>query len=240
METKDTCINCGKSLEPAFAYCPSCGQSTKVKRLTLRYWFKILRKKVIDIDSDFLRLLLDLIRRPGYAIKEYLAGKRKQYYEPFKFLTFMLALSVFVNEYFHILEKIPGGKTVASDFAYRHYNLLILINVPLMAFYTWLLFRRRGYNFAELLAAQAYVGGFRTLFFVLILSPLFYFQPEHTVVAVLLYMIAWIGYVVWVYLQLLGPPVLATVLKTIMAVLLTQFTITIGLSLLVLQEKWHQ
>ena len=94
MEVKDTCINCGKALEPDFRFCPSCGQSTKVKRLTLRYWFKILRKKVIDIDSDFLRLLLDLIRRPGYAIKDYLSGKRKQYYEPFKFLTFMLALSV--------------------------------------------------------------------------------------------------------------------------------------------------
>lgn len=35
METKKTCINCGGSLEPRFSFCPDCGQTTKVKRLTL-------------------------------------------------------------------------------------------------------------------------------------------------------------------------------------------------------------
>jgi hypothetical protein len=236
-ETAHRCTNCESTIQPEFKYCPECGQKTQVGRLTLSYWLQVLRKKVIDIDSDFLRLLLDLTRKPGHTIKAYLSGKRKQYYEPFKFLTFMLALSVFVNEYFHILENIPGGKTPASDFAYRHYNLLILINVPLTAFYTWLLFRRRGYHFAELLAAQAFLGGYRTLFFVLILAPLLYFQPEHGVMALFLYVIAWMGYFTWANLQLLGKPLLATILKTIAVTLLTQMTITLGLSMLLLVQK---
>lgn len=82
-----TCKNCGRQTETRF--CPDCGQSTAVKRLEMATIVRDLPSIVLNVDRGFLYNVVQLVTRPGYAIKDYLDGRRKPFQHP---LTFMLII----------------------------------------------------------------------------------------------------------------------------------------------------
>lgn len=80
------CLNCGHPLDMSDKYCPSCSQANSTKKLTLIDFFDEFFSNIISYDSRLLKTLAALLLRPGRITKDYIAGKRVSYTNPFRFL----------------------------------------------------------------------------------------------------------------------------------------------------------
>ncbi len=225
------CKNCEHPLQAQDNYCSYCGQSAKTKRLQFKQVRKDLLKKFLHADSGILHLTKALAIRPGLAIGEYIAGKRKDYYEPLKYLTFTVGISVLLTAYFDLMEVNTPNANPVSAFVAGHIDLIFLIAVPIAAAFSWLLFLRKGFNYAEHLALHAFLGGFRTVFYLLVFTPLVVLYREHYSTILMVYFSLWIAYIAWANVQLMGGPKWLTILKTVVIMALTQVIITIIISI---------
>ena len=223
------CLNCESPLEKGQKFCPRCGQSAKVKRLNIREIRKDVLTKFLHTDSGIIHLTRELALRPGVVALEYVQGKRKKYYNPLKYLTLSAGISVFINEYFHLMEAASGKSNPGTEIATRYFNLIILLSVPVAACFTWLLFRKKGFNYAETLSLHAYLGGFRTVFFIVIFTPLVVWFREYYYTCLMIYLVAWIVYTAWAKVQFFGGPVWLTVLKAVLVIFFNQVVVSIGI-----------
>ncbi len=234
------CLNCGKPIRAKHRFCPKCGQSAKVSRLSLREIRNDLQKRVLHAETGILHLTTELARRPGKVALEYVEGRRKKYYNPLKYLTLSAGISVFINEYFHLLERMSEHPNPGSEIATRYFNLIILCSVPVSAFFSWLFFRRKGFNYTEHLVLHAYLGGFRTVFFILIFTPLVVWLPKFYYPALSVYLAAWLAYLIWAKIQFFGRPAWLTGLKAFLVLLCNQIVVTvaIGLAIYLRRKAW--
>ena len=121
------CQNCGETYSGN--YCPTCGQTHKVKRFDIPVITKELIVNIIDFDHGFLRSFIELFWRPGYMMRDYLAGHRVDYIKPFKSI-FVLATiylvaahlldpKAFIKKEVAKLEDIP---TISQQLATDTFN----------------------------------------------------------------------------------------------------------------------
>lgn len=82
-----TCPNCGQHHSGNF--CSNCGQSTKELNRPFGEMFKDLMDSLFEFDTRFVRSLKPLLIKPGFLTSEYVAGRRKSYYPPFKLFIFI-------------------------------------------------------------------------------------------------------------------------------------------------------
>lgn len=80
------CLNCGHPLELSDRYCPNCSQANSTKHLTIRDFLDELFEDMVRFDTRLVRTLQTMLWRPGRISKEFIAGKRKTYANPFRFL----------------------------------------------------------------------------------------------------------------------------------------------------------
>lgn len=80
-----SCLNCQTPLDQADAYCHQCGQLNTTKRLALKDFFSEFFTNFISYDSKLWRTITQLLTRPGFVTREYCAGKRSRYANPFRF-----------------------------------------------------------------------------------------------------------------------------------------------------------
>lgn len=85
------CTNCKHPLDISDKYCPSCSQANSTKKLTLKDFFDEFFASLISYDSRLLKTLSALLTKPGKITRDYIAGKRVSYTNPFRFL---LSLSI--------------------------------------------------------------------------------------------------------------------------------------------------
>ena len=85
------CLNCGHPLDLSDKYCPNCSQANSTKKLTLFDFFEEFFSNYISYDSKLWQTLAALLLKPGKITKEFIAGKRLSYTNPFRFL---LSLSI--------------------------------------------------------------------------------------------------------------------------------------------------
>lgn len=221
------CKNCESPLRPEDRFCPQCGQAAKTKRLKIRQIRKEALKRTLHADSGILYLTKALALRPGIVAREYFAGKRKKYYEPLKYLSLTVGISALVTAYFDLMSDGSGHQNPVSAFVAKHVNIIFFLSVPLAAAYSRLLFRKKGFNYAEHLTLHAFLGGFRTVFFLLIFTPLIVLFREHYNAILLLYFAIWGAYVAWANTQLMGKPYWLSILNTVLILVLTQATISV-------------
>ncbi|MEO0332764.1 MAG: DUF3667 domain-containing protein, partial [Bacteroidota bacterium] len=82
-------------------------------RITLHYlWQEILSS--LSWDKGFFFTCKQLLINPGAAIKEYLAGERKRYSNPIRFLVFATALASFVIIKLDLIGRALGEDILAS------------------------------------------------------------------------------------------------------------------------------
>ena len=99
------CLNCGETYEGNF--CPTCGQTHKTPRFDIKDLFKNILSEAINIEHGFMRNFLELFWRPGYMVRDYLSGKRKDYHKPFQTI-FVLATIYLVAA--HLLDPKSFAK----------------------------------------------------------------------------------------------------------------------------------
>lgn len=89
------CINCNTTFRGD--YCPCCGQSANISRLTLKQGAEDLLGIFTNFDSGFLHTCLELLARPGYMIRDYLNGKRQGYVKPMQMLFLTGTIRLFTD-----------------------------------------------------------------------------------------------------------------------------------------------
>lgn len=222
----NTCLNCQQENQASYKFCPSCGQKSSVHRINTSFLFHEVVHAFTHADSGIFYLVKELAMKPGEVIKEYVAGARKKYYNPFNFFLITVAISAFLSAYFHLFDININSPNPVSAMTTRMVNWIFIASVPIQSFFTWLFFRKKKYNFAENIIFHCFLGGFRFIFFLLIFTifvSLFRQQYYYVLgVYLLLYMI----FVVWAAKQFFEENIWFTILKVTAAFLLNQVLIT--------------
>jgi hypothetical protein len=158
-----TCKNCGHQFD--LNYCPSCGQKASVKKLEMKSLLQELPNALWHLDRGFLYNCIELFKRPGYAIKDYLDGKRKRFYHPLSFMLIILGtMYVLMNlmqvHYYDPIQDAGMSETEASVWKeydatqqawIRLYKWYIPFYLPWMSlvYWTWLRVMKMKYTYAE-------------------------------------------------------------------------------------------
>lgn len=102
-EEYHTCPTC--KTEYQGNYCPRCGQSARIGRYSFKNAFLLF----LDVwglgNRGMFRSIRDLVLRPGYMIRDYLAGMQMAYFPPFKMFFLLTTLSLIISTGFNIKGK---------------------------------------------------------------------------------------------------------------------------------------
>ena len=166
-----TCPNCQTELQGK--YCHQCGQKQH-GRITLGFIFNEFFKHVFDLESPFINTVKGLTIRPGTTCLEYVNGIRKSITSPIQYLiiTITVHFIIYYTLDLNYLEmsgmnpqEINGisSATVKSDFdnigefIANNIKVLMLMYIPIYAFFTSIFFKRKAYNYAENLILATYL-----------------------------------------------------------------------------------
>jgi hypothetical protein len=175
------CTNCSTAILPGQKYCPNCGQKAPTPRLTLHEIGAEFLHALVHVDRSALSLIWQLLVRPGVVARDYVAGKRKRYFGPFAFLVVTVAFTsavIAISGFQAVTTDSPNG---LASFLQQHINLLFFFDVPLLAAACRLVGIREPFNYAEYLVLTSYSGGLHTLFYALIVIPVWYVLRSDTV-----------------------------------------------------------
>jgi len=187
-----SCLNCGRSLDPALAYCGHCGQKGDTHRLEVADIGHAAVHFFSHADHSALALLRDLALRPGRVAREYVSGRRRKHFSPFTFVLVVVGVASLVmaaSGSVNFQGMAPPNPV--SAFLQRNLNLVILIQLPLLALFQWALFRREQLHFAEHLAVASYASGFRAIFFTALVIPVWMLSGWSYRVIVFGYLVLW-------------------------------------------------
>jgi hypothetical protein len=220
------CRNCGSALSATQRFCGQCGQKSPTGRLRTYDLLHELLHAFTHVDNSFAALLRALVRRPGRVAREYVAGHRKRYFGPFAFLVIMAGVSTLVIQSTGFVVQASGSGNAVSALVQKHVNLVMLLQVPVLALWCMLLFRRDKLHFAEHAVLAAYLSGIRTIFFLLIELPIFYLVKDHGfgTLSTIGYLVLWLGYFGFGASQFYTGHRLGLWLRGVLAAVLTQLT----------------
>ncbi len=78
------CLNCNYQLDPAFEYCPSCGQENNNNQVSFKSLISDFLSNYFSLDSRFGRSFKPFFIKPGLLTKEFIDGKRVKYANPIR------------------------------------------------------------------------------------------------------------------------------------------------------------
>lgn len=180
------CLNCGKDYDGS--YCPHCGQSHATHRITWGNFWRNFVMNGIGLQGTLPHTIIELFYRPGFLIRDYLAGKRQHYTNPFRMLLLTAAifilfngmglggnlkesateLSLSMNQSQAMTAQEAASTNMLAqgmmDKMYGNFGTFNLLLILTMTVPFWLVFRRAGQyrnqplNISEAATAMAFVG----------------------------------------------------------------------------------
>lgn len=158
------CLNCDNPVPDKF--CSKCGQKADTHRITARHFvIHDLVHGVWHVDKGILLTVKEVFTRPGYASKDYIAGKRVRYYNIFYLMLIILGSMLIMGNYVDggLIGARPSNEPVEvrilNDFINNYPKLIYVGLIPLLSLNGWLLFRKLRLNYTEHLI----MGGFVTV-----------------------------------------------------------------------------
>ncbi len=227
------CLNCGSSLQTGMQFCSQCGQKADTHRLNFHHIWHDLVHAFTHADKGIFPLIGQLVIRPGIVAREYVDGKRKKYFNPFTFVILIVGFAsvILISSGFTSF-TVKGGvpKNPISPFLDKHINLLIFLNIPLLALFNRLLFRRTNTNYSENLVLAAFTSGERSIFFSLLIAPIwvFFHPPYYPFLAV--YLFCWSCYYGWACSQFYTGRKFISFIKGFLSTILTQIVTVLLIS----------
>jgi hypothetical protein len=178
--------------------CMHCGEKLHPEKLTMKKLVREVPDVFFDIDSGLFYSMRTFLTHPGREIKHYFAGKRIRHYKPLKYVLFIGGINAFIYAKVPITNGEP--QTPFEAFGTQWNSLILLIQLPLIAFTTWLLFRKQKYNYGEHFVANAFIIGEVSLFNI-VLFPLRYFLngTPNVIIGDYLYLIFILGYYTYAF-----------------------------------------
>ena len=157
------CLNCESTIPASARFCPQCSQRTDTARLSFADMTRDLLHAFVNIERGPLVFAWALLTRPGGIAREYVEGRRRRYYGPFATLAVLVGLTALALELsgFQVLsqEVSPVPATVLQ----RHFNLVLLVQLPLLGVACALLFRDARLTLPEHMVLVAYTLGMRAV-----------------------------------------------------------------------------
>jgi uncharacterized protein DUF3667 len=118
--SEKSCLNCGTTV--IGRYCHVCGQENVEPKESFWHLVTHFFNDITHFDGKFFTTLKDLLIKPGFLSKEYMAGKRASYLNPVRMYVFTSAIFFLLfftffqsNESFKIGGSINGKSFVDID-----------------------------------------------------------------------------------------------------------------------------
>ena len=218
------CLNCGYDLQDAVNFCGACGQNVHTHKMTMHQVWHDLFHAFTHTDKGIIHLIRELLVRPGIVAREYVDGKRKKYFNPFSFLVIVVAVATLLISSFNLMTQSSPSNPIGT-FLNKHANIVIFLNVPFCALFSWLFFKRSGRTYAENLVLSAYTSGERSVFYSIVIVPLMLIFKAQYFVFVSIYLGLWMVYFAWACMQFYGKQSFAGFVKGFLAALCEQLVI---------------
>ncbi|MFN3873436.1 MAG: DUF3667 domain-containing protein [Ignavibacterium sp.] len=175
-----TCKNCNHHFEGKF--CNNCGQSAETHRLDYKFLFKNLIKNFLKyFHGGIFYSAVQLFKRPGHTIREYIEGKRVKHFEPIALLLTLATLygllyhtfgiNLFVDVTNNSSTSQTTNMTLINRWFSNNYSIATLLFVPIYSIASFIVFRKQQYNFIEHVYLNIFLGSQR-IFLHLLLFPL--------------------------------------------------------------------
>ncbi|MDR2206264.1 MAG: DUF3667 domain-containing protein [Flavobacteriaceae bacterium] len=155
-----TCLNCGQKTVNNF--CSVCGQKTNTHRITIKHFFMHdLLHGTFHIERGILFTAKEALLRPGKAALDYIVGKRVKYYNVFYLILILIGINILLggglNEMVANQSQDKEGDKMFSEILGKYTKQIIFAFVPIFAVNSFLIFRRKKLNFAELLVVAGMI-----------------------------------------------------------------------------------
>lgn len=154
MENLEKCLNCNENLIGKF--CHSCSQISETHRLSIKHLLvhEILHG-IWHFEKGLLFTIKEILLRPGKVALNFISGKRIKYYNFFYLLLLLIGANIYLvhlyNDFFPssvIKAKTDTTEKVIS-FMTDNLKLILFSFVPLLAFNSSLLFKKKKFNYSE-------------------------------------------------------------------------------------------
>jgi hypothetical protein len=232
----ETCKNCNSAIDVNF--CSHCGQK-KAKRIDSTYIKDELLYVLVHTNKGFFYSVKKVAKAPGRTALEFIEGNRVNHYKPILLVFLLAGISAFIaNTFIHPLElqqrlneamgvKNDLGSNKMADAAMKYQSLFMLASVPFAAVFSWLAFKKWGYNYWENVVANAYLYAMILIFNIAIILPLQWLLLENamlaTIIPTMLTFFSMLLISIWFFIQLYpeknaGEVILRTFATTIMMV----------------------
>jgi hypothetical protein len=193
-----------------------------------------LWQAIVNVDRSAVSLITALLVRPGVVARDYVDGRRKRYFGPFAFLLITVGLAsaiIALSGFKAFISNNPNG---VLDFLQLHVNWVILMQVPLLALCTRILFYEQDLNYAEHLVLASFASSLRALFLGFVVIPYWYVLRPSTTdpIGIYIYFALWLAYFGLAGAQFYNGRRVWSWLRAALAALLAQLA-TIGLVALV-------
>jgi hypothetical protein len=90
LRQEKNCLNCGATVEER--YCTRCGQENVEPKESVGHLIRHFFEDITHFDGKFFVTVKDLIIRPGFLTREYVAGRRAMYLNPIRMYIFISAV----------------------------------------------------------------------------------------------------------------------------------------------------
>ncbi|MBL0054808.1 MAG: DUF3667 domain-containing protein [Chitinophagaceae bacterium] len=168
-------------------FCTHCSEVMSPQRLSISHIIKSIPDVFFDLDQGLFYTIKTMFTRPGETIRRYFDGERQKHYKPLKFVLFIGGLYAFLfisfdihgsssGVYENLLKDTAEGQLrgkLLDQFTAKWTSVIMLIQFPLIALFTWMAFRKKRYYYGEHFAANAFIIGEVSLYQVL-LFPVYY------------------------------------------------------------------
>jgi len=194
------CLNCETAIASSARYCSHCGQRTDTARLSFGDIASDLLQRFVNVERGPLAFAWALVTRPGRVAREYVEGRRRRYYGPFATLVVLVGLTALaVNVSGYRVLAHDGLASGPTNLLERHFNLLLLVQLPLLGAVCAVLFRRARLTLPEHMVLVAYALSIRAVFVALVI-PVAYLSSTTSTPAreyVYAFWVAWYAYFGW-------------------------------------------
>lgn len=224
---QNSCKNCGTPL--AGSICYECGQKVIKERWSVSDFCIQFIAQITNIEKGFTYTIISMFKNPGKVLTDYWTGCTIPYYNPLRFALILIAINLLVSFTLGINEMLaasmsdmnavenidPGHYEEASDTFNQWLNVLVLLLIPIRGLITWVLFRKKGHNYAEHLIMNSFIMG-QQAFFSSITQFLFYFIPGIFVIYMPFNFLIGVMYDSWVFKSTFRDHIIIIILKAIL------------------------
>lgn len=219
------CKNCDKSISDFYTYCPHCGQKSNISRLNFRQLINDIWVAFSNADKGVLLLIRELVYKPGQVSREYIYGRRKIYFNPFSYLAIMVAVALYFILRFENVgldySHLETNDVELLQFAFKYFNVFILLMCPIYALFIWLFFLGQKFNYVENLVLSAYLSGQTMLYYIAALIIFVVFPSAVNVLGMIIGFMISIWYIAAI-LQFYQTRSFWSILKSILVIIISQ------------------